>query len=421
MNTEIKKGVYLEVIPTKKYKTTRVMIRFSTPIESKKITQRTLLSSLMETNSKHYPTQQEISEKLADLYGANFGIQVNKQGNFHLFSIVLNVVTEKYLSTTQPVLKEAIDFLEEILYCPNITAGRFDQETFEREKNNLKEYIDSIYDDKQLYAAYALEKLYFTDAGQQIPSFGRKEDLEEITAESLVQVYQTMLSEDEIHISVIGDVNGADIADYFKKWPLTDRNISKDTPLFYKQKSENIIREKVEVQPVVQSKLNIAYHTGIYLVDSEYFALQVFNGLFGGFPHSRLFINVRERESLAYYASSSLDTMRGIMTVQTGIDGENRKKVMSLIARQLESLQKGNITAEELEQTKVMLKNRYLLSLDSPVAQIEKKYLQSKLSQANLSAEEWMEHLNHVSAIDVKNVAQKISMKAIYFMEGESV
>ena len=64
----------------------------------------------------------------------------------------------------------------------------------------------------------------------------------------------------------------------------------------------------------------------------------VFNGLFGGFPHSKLFLNVREKHSLAYYASSSVEPFRGLLTVQTGIDGKNREKVLRLVNDQLKEI-----------------------------------------------------------------------------------
>ncbi len=88
----------------------------------------------------------------------------------------------------------------------------------------------------------------------------------------------------------------------------------------------NIVKERQVREPIVQAKLNLAYQTNVYYDEPERFALMVFNGLFGGFPHSKLFMNVREKESLAYYASSSVDTFRGFMSVQTGIDEKTEIK-----------------------------------------------------------------------------------------------
>ena len=188
--------------------------------------------------------------------------------------------------------------------------------------------------------------------------------------------------------------------------------------IFYYPKTDNVIAEKQEQEPLTQSKLNLGYAMDVYYGQPERFALMVFNGLFGGFPHSRLFLNVREKESMAYYASSSYDTFRGFVNVQTGIDGDNRERVLHLIAQQLESLQQGQIAPEELAQTKAMLKNSFLLSLDNPQALIEASYLDNWLPEAAMSDEEILAGIDQVTKAEVQAIAQKLQLKAVYFLKG---
>ena len=155
------------------------------------------------------------------------------------------------------------------------------------------------------------------------------------------------------------------------------------------------------------------------LFRSLYFALMVFNGLFGGFPHSKLFLNVREKHSLAYYASSSIEPFRGLLTVQTGIDGQNREKVLRLINEQLKDMAAGKVKEDDLEQTKVMLMNQFLLGLDNQRAVLEQTFLKIKVPQADISQEEWIKRIQAVTLEDVKTVARHIKLQAVYFMEGE--
>ncbi len=129
-------------------------------------------------------------------------------------------------------------------------------------------------------------------------------------------------------------------------------------------------------------------------------------------------MNVREKESLAYYASSSVDTFRGFMSVQTGIDGKNRNQVLRLIHEQLESLRNGEVTELELAQTKAMLRNQYLLSLDAPQATIETAYLDNWLPETQLTDDEWLSRMENVTIHDIQNVAQKIELQAIFFLDG---
>ena len=138
---------------------------------------------------------------------------------------------------------------------------------------------------------------------------------------------------------------------------------------------------------------------------------QVFNGLFGGFPHSKLFMNVREKESMAYYASSHLDTFRGMLTVQTGIDDRLKDKVMTLIDAQLASLQLGEISQEDLYQTKEMLKNQYRLSQDNPSVMMEVSYLSHYIPNMVMSDDDWFNKIDAVEVADVQRVAQRVKNK----------
>ena len=417
MSITLKQGVNLHVIPTDKYKTIRVMIRFAAPLREETISKRTLLSSLLETNSQAYPTQTKLSEKLADLYGASFGINVNKKGDSHYMSVILNVVNDKFLPNDEAVLPEAIAFLNEIIFNPNITDTQFDEATFKREQENLMEYIASIYDDKQSYAALALQALYFGEAEQQkVPSFGTAEAVSVETAVTLKEYYDKMLKTDEVDIIVVGDVEETVIGQLFQTWDFNDRPTYEQP--FYQQALLPKVLTKVDVQPVIQSKLNLAYQTGIYYHKDAYFALQVFNGLFGGFPHSKLFMNVREKESMAYYASSSIDTFRGLLTVQTGIDGANKDRVLTLVEEQLTSLIAGEIEPDALGQTKEMLKNQYLLSLDNPSAVTEAAYINSKFPHSQMTDDQWLAAVEAVSLADVQAVAANVTLQAVYFMEG---
>ncbi len=411
-------GVQVHYLPTTQYKTIQIMVRFTSLLKKDTITKRTLLSSLLETNSLHYPNQLLLSEKLADLYGASFGVDINKKGNYHLLTLSVNLVNGNYLENQPAVFEEAVDFIHEILFFPYIEKNAFHSATFDREKENLLDYLASVNEDKQLYAALKLQEILFSESpAQKTPSFGTIEDLQKETASSIGAYYQEMLLKDQVDIFVIGDIVPENINKLLQKLKFQPR-----APLlneiFYPSKTGNVIFEKVEEQPIVQSKLNLGYHTNIYFYQKDYFPFLVFNGIFGGFPHSKLFTNVREKQSMAYYASSSIDTFRGVMTVQTGIDGKNREKVLRLVAEQLQAIQTGEITKDELQQTKAMLKNQYLLSMDNPNAQLEKKYVEVVYPDSKISLETWCKRIDEVSEKQVQDIAAQVQLAAVYFLEG---
>lgn len=414
---QLAEGVNLHVLPTKQYKTIRIFIRFTARLQQEVITKRSLLSSMLETNSLNYPDQTKLSAQLAELYGASFGLSVRKKGNLHWLNAGISFVNGEYVNDPN-LFSQAVDFLKEVLFYPNIKNHQFDQLTFDLEKNNLRLYLESLKEDKQTFASYALQELYFENSSEQkIPGLGVVEDLDKITASSLASYYQEMMANDQIDIFVVGDVDPDKAAEAVGQLPFESRE-TVYPDLFYTQPQVNIVKERQVREPIVQAKLNLAYQTNVYYDEPERFALMVFNGLFGGFPHSKLFMNVREKESLAYYASSSVDTFRGFMSVQTGIDEKNRNQVLHLIHEQLESLRNGEITELELSQTKAMLRNQYLLSLDSPQAAIEASFLDSWLPETRLSDEEWLKRMESVTIKEIQQVAEQIELQAIFFLAG---
>ena len=414
---QLAEGVNLHVLPTKQYKTIRIFIRFTARLQQEVITKRSLLSSMLETNSLNYPDQTKLSAKLAELYGASFGLSVRKKGNLHWLNVGISFVNGEYVNDPN-LFSQAVDFLKEVLFYPNIKNQQFDQLTFDLEKNNLRLYLESLKEDKQTFASYALQELYFENSPEQkIPSLGVVEEIDKITARSLAAYYQEMMANDQIDIFVVGDVDSDKAAEAVGQLPFEPRETA-HPELFYTQPQVNIVKERQVREPIVQAKLNLAYQTNVYYDEPERFALMVFNGLFGGFPHSKLFMNVREKESLAYYASSSVDTFRGFMSVQTGIDEKNRNQVLRLIHEQLESLRNGEITDLELAQTKAMLRNQYLLSLDSPQAAIEASFLDSWLPETKLSDEEWLKRMESVTIKEIQQVAEQIELQAIFFLAG---
>ncbi|MGX7327899.1 EF-P 5-aminopentanol modification-associated protein YfmF [Enterococcus bulliens] len=415
----LQSGITLQIIPTKKYKTTRLFIRFTSRHTADEATKRTLLTSLLETNSKQYPTQTVLSKKLAELYGASFGINVAKKGNLHQVNVGLTLVNGKYIAD-ESLLLEGIDFLETILFEPNTTQESFDEATFLLEKENLLAYLESISEDKQTYASLKLQELYFSeDAEQKVPSFGDAKRLATLTAAQLYQTHQEMLQNDHIDIFVVGDVDSDSVRQRFAEWkfPATKRV---HPELYVDVVQNNIIKENILREPVTQAKLNLGYRSGVYYESEQRMALTVFNGLFGGFPHSKLFTNVREKASLAYYASSSIDTFRGMVTVQTGIDSQNRERVMKLIHEQLLAIQQGDISEKELMQTKEMLKNQYLLSQDYVQALIEQQYLTTWLPHTKRTEEQVIKEIMAVTKKDVQKIAKNLELHAVFCLEGDS-
>lgn len=161
----------------------------------------------------------------------------------------------------------------------------------------------------------------------------------------------------------------------------------------------------------------MGYRTNIVYGDPDYNALQVFNGIFGGFSHSKLFINVREKASLAYYAASRLESHKGLMMVMSGIDLKNYDQAVQIINEQMEAMKKGDFTEKELEQTKAVIQNQMLETIDTARGMVEVLY-HNVVSGHDISLDDWLNGMQTATKEEIISVAKKIDLDTIYFLTG---
>lgn len=417
MRIELVKGVNLNIIPSKQFKTTRIFISFIKSIESKKeLAERALLANYLEMCSQNYPTQIDIARKLSQMYGASFGSSVDRRGNYQLINFSIDYIESKYLVGNEDLLSGVIEFLKEIIFNP-LKVGEnknFDEETFTRQKNNTITYLNSIKEDKQAYAAAKLRKLYFNNEIQQVPSFGESEDVEKLTISDLMDAYQKMLNTDRVEIMISGDVNTDEIVNKFSVLPFKARDISQ-TSMSYTQEIKQEIVTQIDEEPLSQSKFDMAFRLPVVYRGDLHYAALVFNSLFGGSALSLLFTVVREKMSMAYYANSNFDPFRQLLVVQTGISYANKDKVQELILEQLERLKKGDFEDELLEQNKNNLISSYISRLDSQTSALLRAQ-SAALTGINVTVEEWLDNLQSVTKDDVMKVAKMVELQATYML-----
>ncbi|AMV65615.1 Zinc protease [Pediococcus damnosus] len=418
MRIQIKQGVALTVIPVSQFKNTQISVHFLENASKLKTSYRSLLANILETSSKKYVTQILVSRALSQLYGAGFGTTVMRKQNIHDLTFSLSLPNDHYLDSSEDLLSEGIQFLQEMIFNPLAKDDCFHEQTFQRQQANLIAYINAHQDDKQSYAALQLQKLVFNeDEVQSVPAFGDAKSLAEIKNHDLFDYYQLVLAHDRVEIYVVGDVNANQVVNEINQWPFVDRSAN-SVELTNSEKKERSFQARTENQDVVQAKLDLAYQFPTDFRNDNYYAGIVFNALFGGSPLSKLFINVRERASLAYYANSSVDIFNGLMVVQAGINSQDKEQVLTIIAKQLTDMQAGDFTDEQLVQIKKGLISNYVSSLD-----LERVYASRELTNdlvgSQISAEEWIDQIQKVSRESIMKVAKQVELQAVYFLSSE--
>jgi len=410
------KGFQLHTVKTDKFKTNNIVVKWRTPIKKENVTHRAILPYILQNSTKKYNTTTKLRTYVEELYGATFFIDLSKKGEYHIVSFTLEIANEKFLSDSSPLLKKGLEFLSEVIFNPNVENGAFDQTILNNEKRALKQRIQSIYDDKMRYSNQRVIDVMCENEPYALSVYGDKDEVDNITAQSLYQYYQEALDEDQIDIFMVGDLETEDVTSYIENlFPFKEREGKTIDRRNFTSVEE--VKEVREVQDIKQGKLNMGFRTNIVYGDKDYYALQILNGIYGGFSHSKLFLNVREKESLAYYAASRLESHKGLLLVMSGIDNQNYEKAVTIIKEQMELMKKGEFTDQEIMQTKAVIHNQMLETLDTSRGMIELFYHNS-VSDKYVEIGEWLKEMSKVTREEIVASAQKIDLDTIYFLTG---
>ncbi|MEH7382589.1 pitrilysin family protein [Bacillus sp. JJ1533] len=409
-------GLTLHTIKTDKFKTNTIVLRMKAPLQEEYVTQRALLPYVLQSETPSYPSTTSLRSYLDELYGAALYVDLAKKGENHIITFFVEIANELFLKDQTPLLDKAIALLQEMVLSPVTENGAFKNEIVEKEKRSLKQRIQAVNDDKMRYSNLRLVEEMCKDEPYHLHVNGRIEDLEQISAESLYKYYQKSLAEDEIDLYIIGNIEPEKVKEAVSSaFVLADRNKRPHTETKSKQISS--VNEVIEKQDVKQGKLNIGFRTNTTYSDSDYDALQVFNGIFGGFSHSKLFINVREKESLAYYAASRVESHKGLLMVMSGIDVSNYDRAVTIIKEQMQAMVDGDFTEEVMAQTKAVIRNQLLETIDTSRGIAEVLY-HNVVAPKPRKLEDWISGIEAVTKEEVINVAKKIELDTIYFLTG---
>lgn len=416
--TDIKKGIKLHTINTSKFKTNIIAVFLTTPLKRETVTYNAVLSSILRRGSKTMPTQEQISKELEEMYGAGFDCGLDKTGDNHIIKFYLEAINDKYLPQNEEnMLKKAIEKLLDIVCNPVVENNGFKQEYTEQEKQNIKQIIEGKKDNKAQYArTRCLEEMY-KDEPYGLYKYGYVEDLENINAQNLYEYYQKLLNECKIDIFISGSLDD-DIAnlvmqnDNIKKLLQREPDYAK---FILEEKQPKEIKNVTESMEVSQGKLIIGLDLNIKKENEKYHAL-LYNSILGGTANSKLFQNVREKESLAYVASSSYLRYKSNVMINCGIEINNYEKALEKIKEQLQDMKNGNFTEEDIKNAKKIIVST-IKSIDDEQDTEITYFLGQELTQSNISLEEYINEVESVSKEDIVQIANKTNINTIYFLK----
>lgn len=395
----------IKKIETKKFKTNVYALYLTIPLTKENVTYNALIPTVLKRGCEKYNNQLEISKKLEEMYDATFGIGITKVGNNEVLKFYLESLNNNYLPNNEDLSKTSIEMLLNIVMKPYLVNGKFDDDYVEQEKENLKKVIESRKDNKDTYATNRLLEEMFKEEPYGLYKFGNIDEIDNITSKKLYEKYKELIKNSEKYLYIVGDVENLNIESY--NIDEKEITISKEFPVKISEK-ENIVKEQMEV---TQGKLVIGLNTP----NNKQEVIALYNTILGKGANSKLFLNVREKEGLAYSAGSTYLKRNNAIIISTGIEVSKYNKAVEVIKKQLKDMEDGNITEKEMKDAKQFINAGLNLINESSENMIEYRF-DKDLYNEEIDIEKYRKEIEEIKKEDIVKVAKQIKIDTIYFL-----
>ena len=413
-------GIRFYRIRSDKFKTARTDIFYINPLTPDEVSANALVPALLRRGCVAHPSALAVERQLEALYGASFDWQVLKKGDAQLVHVGIAHVADKYASGGEPLFSQAVALLTELLHRPLLDNGQFGQAVFEQERRNLLDQIRSRVNDKIRYAASRCVEEMFAGEPYAIHADGDEETARALTAGAVTLAWRRMLSRRPAYVYLSGEMPDADVQTFVRNFASLGREPADPMPLTGYGAATRPVQTVEEPMDVNQGKLCMGLRTGVSPDSADWPVLLVYNGILGGDLHSKLFQNVREKASLAYYASSRLERSKGLMFINSGIEAANREKAQTIILQQLEDMKQGVISDTEHQSTLRSLATALKAAQDNQFGIVE-FHLSQHLLGTDDTYETLAEKVARVTIPDVVRLAGQVRLDTVFFLKPSGV
>ncbi len=418
--SELMPGVFLNHLRSDKFKTAFMSVSLLTQLRRETAAMNALIPAVLRRGTTRYGDMEQLSQRLDELYGTAIEPIVRRFGEIHSFGFFASFPEPAFLPGGEALLGEVTGLMAEMLLSPSTRGGLLLPQYVDSEKEKLLDLIRSRVNEKRSYAVQrCLEEMCcFEDYA--VSRFGDLETCGSIQYKKLTKHYRNLLRTCPVELFYCGRATAREAEDAFREalagMPrgAIDYDIGTDVRLNAVEAEPRFVEERMAV---TQGKLVLGFRLGEYMETPNIPALYVFNALYGSGATSRLFLNVREKLSLCYYASSALVIRKGLMIVSSGISFDKFEAAKAEILSQLEAVRRGEITDEELARAKRAVASDLRATLDSP-GDLEGFWLGQAVDGQECSPEELAVLAEDVTREDMIAIAKSIELDMVYFLRG---
>ncbi len=410
-------GVTLLCLQTSKFKTGYFSVSLMRQLCKENASKDSLIPQVLKRGCRSYPDMESLSAAQDELYGAIIEPIIRQRGEILCTGFASSFVDDKYLPGEAKTLEKTVSLVAELLLDPATNDGLLKSEYVNSERENLCDDIRSRVNDKRSYAPSRMREIMCADENYGTYAYGTLETAEKINYIPLTKYYKDSLAESEIYMFYCGSAAPERIElavrEGFATLPRSEYIEEAGIEIRVNALDPKYVTEEMDVS---QGNLAIGFRMGNIMYRPNYAAITVFNTIYGGGVTSKLFANVREKLSLCYYASSSVDANKGVMTVSSGIDPAKYEEALAEILAQLDACRNGDISEYEFTSAKNYVAASLRSYNDSP-STMDDFYLGQEIKNLQYGLDEYAGLVELVTLEDVIEIAKSVELDTVYFLK----
>lgn len=414
---KIPSGIKTKYISSTRFKTVRMSVSFLAKGDKITLPTAYLLSKLLTRSCREYSTHVELSRHLNMLYGARIFGATAKMGDCVMIKFTAECLAPKYTPKGEDLVSKCTKLLEKIIFEPKLSKDGFDQEDFAIEKNQLMDAIKGRINSKRGYAITKMLESMCKEDSFGIPTEGYLEDAQTLTPQGVKEFWENMINKSPVILTMVGECNPDGFFESFaNRLNNKNRNPEEIKPDFSPVMPQEV-REVSESMEVTQGKLVMGFRTEKSSISEDTLPLRMMVDIFGGAPYSRLFTEVREKQSLCYYCAARLYAIKGIVCVDSGVEFDTVQQAKQGILAQLEVIKRGEFEDSLIRASKMGMKDSVKSAYDSN-AELEGWYLSRIFDKEPLSPKEFEERIDGVTREEIIACAKGVNLDTVYLLKG---
>lgn len=417
--TYLSPGIRLQCYTDNRFKQNALSIQYVRPMRREEAAMNALIPSVLLRGCNSAPDLRQITMRLDTLYGASVSPISRRSGDYQTTGFYVGMMDDRFAMGGEPLLEETLAFVGELLFDYPTENGGFLDAFVQGEKTNQIYAIEAERNDKRTYAAQQLLKKMCGPDSFGLPRMGEPEEVSAITPQALLRHYETLRRESPVELFYVGSAQPGKVEAALQKIFAGEKRDYRPLPP-QTDLTPGPKQALSEAMEIAQGKLAMGYVTPITNRSTAFPAMQMLSTVFGGGMTSKLFQNVREKQSLCYSIGSGYYGAKGIVLVSAGIDFDKEQHVRQEVEKQLDACRRGEISQAEVDAARHSLISALQAVPDSP-SSIENYYSTMTLNGCGMDPQRHRAALEAVTAEDLVAAAKTLELHSTYFLKGANL